>query len=350
MSNASPVIDTISSAQSTVSSHRLSWFWRLLAAVMRCLPTEVRRIDMFWHALYRRIGGGPYYEVKDLDRQWPAGLQPGIRGKHGQLMFLNLQDWSDRRAYFSGRFYQQDIDRLLRELLRPGDQYVDVGANIGMTMLTAAGRIGPEGRGILFEPNPAALGRLRTHVEKNRLTNFELVNAALSNSAGTSRLFLEGAHSGLGSLSRRTGAGDSFVEIRTVLGNDFAPRLEPSKPTVIKIDVEGHEVPALSGMSTILSLPEVVVVAEVCDKMLRQAGHSRELLHRHMSGLGFEAFRVELVSQRWRKQLELFATSGTEEIAKYDAVFVRRDSRIFERVAPFVRTHYVSACLASSGI
>ncbi|MGE3316623.1 MAG: FkbM family methyltransferase [Planctomycetaceae bacterium] len=315
----------------------LPWVWRMLAAFMRLWPTDVRRVDMLWHALYRRIGGGPYFEVEEIDRNWPTGLQPGVRGRHGQLMFLDLQDWSDRRAYFSGRFYQQDIDRLLTEVLRPGDQYLDVGANIGMTMLTAAGRIGPEGRGFVFEPNPVAIRRLTQHLEENRLINFEAVPAALSDVAGTSRLFLTGSHTGIGSLNPLENRRENFVEIRTVVGNDFAPKLDPARPTVIKIDVEGHEVQALSAMSAILARPEVVVIAEISDSMLRQAGHSREILHRHMAEHGFEAFRVELVSARWEKLLELFPAEGRDQIPKYDAVFVRPESRIFERVAPFVK-------------
>jgi hypothetical protein len=117
----------------------LSFGLRLLAGVMRRMPTGIRRVDLLWHALYRRLGGGTYTEDATIDLRWPAGLQPGVRGTlHGQLMRLNLQDWSDRRAYFSGRYYQQDISRLLLTVLRPGDQYLDVGANIGMTTLIAA--------------------------------------------------------------------------------------------------------------------------------------------------------------------------------------------------------------------
>ena len=49
----------------------------------------------------------------------PADLQPPVRGTHRLLMRLNLQNWSDRRAYFSGRYYQPDICRVLETLLQP---------------------------------------------------------------------------------------------------------------------------------------------------------------------------------------------------------------------------------------
>jgi hypothetical protein len=90
-------------------------------------------------------------------------------------------------------------------------------------------------------------------------------------------------------------------------------------------------------MSTILSRPDVIIIAEVVDKMLRCTGHSREMLHQHLAKFGFEAYRVKLVSERWRKELELIPVSGSEEIPKYDAVFVRPGAPIYERVAPFVR-------------
>ena len=56
--------------------------------------------------------------------------------------------------------YEIEIVALLRELLRPGDTFVDVGANIGYLSCVAAGLVGPSGRVISFEPAPGCFSRL----------------------------------------------------------------------------------------------------------------------------------------------------------------------------------------------
>ena len=38
-------------------------------------------------------------------------------------MKLNLQDWFERRVYFSGQLYQPEIERTVVTLLRKGDRY-----------------------------------------------------------------------------------------------------------------------------------------------------------------------------------------------------------------------------------
>jgi hypothetical protein len=48
--------------------------------------------------------------------------------------------------------YEAHKLRLLREILRPGDTYVDVGANIGVLSLAARTVVGERGRVICFEP------------------------------------------------------------------------------------------------------------------------------------------------------------------------------------------------------
>ena len=134
----------------------ISMSLRVLGMAMRHLPTDIRRFGMLWEVLYRLIGGGGYEDNPDIDSRWPKGLQPPIRGtQHGQLMLLDLSVWPERREFFSGRYYQQEICRLFKVMLREGDQYLDIGANIGMTTLLAARLIGPTGIGLVFEPNPA---------------------------------------------------------------------------------------------------------------------------------------------------------------------------------------------------
>ena len=154
---------------------------RSLAFLMRRMPTGVRKIWWWWEHLYRSIGGGGFDDDAALDSLWPAGVHVLVRClRFGYKVLLDLRVWPERRTYFSGSYFQNDLEYLFPLVLRPGDQYLDIGANIGMTSLMASSLIGHEGKGFAFEPNPKTFARLRRNFELNRTSNLEPVPLALS--------------------------------------------------------------------------------------------------------------------------------------------------------------------------
>jgi FkbM family methyltransferase len=315
---------------------RLSLPLRFLAELMRRLPTDVRRADVIWQGLYRRIGGGGFCAEEIVDRSWPRGLQEPVRGTHRFLMRLNLQNWSDRRAYFSGRYYQPDICRLLETLLQPGDQYVDVGANVGMTALLARSRIGAAGKGVAFEPNPAAFARLSDHFTLNGVTNFQLVPRAVADTESVLLLFVPQDEMLLGTLVPEKAEG-TRVEVRTETADRYVAAFDPERPTLIKIDVEGFEVQVLHGLQSLLAHPNVMLVTEIADAKLRRAGHSREELHAYLADFGYAPHTIDVRATRWHKQLELTPIPGPLDSEEYDALFARPQSPVYrERIAPLL--------------
>ena len=307
---------------------------KVLAALMRRMPTDVRRADVIWQGLYRRVGGGGFCADAGVDERWPSGLQRPVRGIHHFLMRLNLQNWSDRRTYFSGRYYQPDISRLLEELLLPGDQYVDVGANIGLTSLLARRRIGATGKGVAFEPNPAAFTRLRNHFTLNGITNFDLIPRAVADSESALYLFVPRDEMLLGTFVPERDEG-TRVKVQAEPADRYLAAFDPNKPILIKIDVEGFEVQVLRGMQSLLARPNVMVVTEIADAKLRRAGHSREEVHRVLASFGFVAHTIDVRASRWRKALEVSPLSGPLDSREYDALFAKPGSQVFkERVEP----------------
>ncbi len=305
---------------------------KVLAALMRRMPTDVRRADVIWQGLYRRIGGGGFSADKHVDGRWPRGLQQPVRGTHRLLMRLDLQNWSDRRAYFSGRYYQPDICRVLETLLQPGDQYVDVGANVGMTALLACSRIGASGKGVAFEPNPVAFARLHEHFAMNGVTNFELVPRAVADCESVQWLFVPNDEMLLGTLVPETHEG-TRVEVRTEPVDRYVATFDPAKPTLIKIDVEGYEVQVLRGLGSLIARPNVMIVTEIADAKLQRAGHSREELHAFLADHGYAAHTIDVRASRWRKDLTLHPIPGPLASVEYDALFLRRESPAFrERI------------------
>jgi FkbM family methyltransferase len=312
---------------------------KVLAFLMRRMPTGIRKLQWWWDRLYRSINGGGFDDDAFIDSQWPTGIHGPVRSRRfGYKVLLDLQIWSERRTYFSGSYFQHDLEYLFPLILRRGDQYLDIGANIGMTSLMASSLIGQEGKGFAFEPNPETFARLKRHFELNHTSNLEPVPFALSEREANMDLVLPTGSSGLGSLAVvHEGPGRSF-KVRTITGRAYLERLDPRKSTVIKIDVEGHEVKALSGIEEGLDWPEVAIVAEVNDAMLRRAGDSAEALVELVEKHGFRPFLFDLLVGRYGSELKVTAAGSVHDAIAQDwrdLLFVKPDSKLYrERIAP----------------
>jgi FkbM family methyltransferase len=123
---------------------------------------------------------------------------------------------------------------LLGRLLGPGAVFFDVGAHVGFYSLMASRRVGQAGRVVAFEPNPRNIDYLRRHVALNTVTNVEIVEAAVSSSDGWVGFEAPG-DSSMGQVSN-----DAGTSVRSVSLDAWAAA-HNVLPTVMKIDVEGHD-------------------------------------------------------------------------------------------------------------
>src|SRR5690349_4571051 len=61
--------------------------------------------------------------------------------------------------------YESTETKLVKGILKEGDVFIDVGANIGWYTVHAGRIVGPTGKVYAFEPEPTALSYLRKNVE-----------------------------------------------------------------------------------------------------------------------------------------------------------------------------------------
>ncbi|MFG0274617.1 MAG: FkbM family methyltransferase [Phycisphaerales bacterium] len=142
--------------------------------------------------------------------------------------------------------YEREKVQEFERSLSPGDVLFDIGANVGFYTVLGSSIVGPEGAVYAFEPMPRNLEFLRTHVSLNNLGNVQVIEAAVSDSAGTAT-FDDTQHPSMGSLSE-SGA----LTVRTVRIDDLVASGELPPPTVMKIDVEGAEQLVLAGAAETL--------------------------------------------------------------------------------------------------
>jgi FkbM family methyltransferase len=149
-----------------------------------------------------------------------------------RVFYMDLPDWWEMN--------------FIKQFLKPGDLCADVGANIGAYTLLAASLVGGEGKVAAFEPDPRNAGKLRYQVQRNALTQVELVEAAVGSEEGEVRFF--GGHDVVNNV--KYGEGGNLRVSATTLDRFYSER---GKPIFIKVDVEGFEQAVVKGAKGLMS-------------------------------------------------------------------------------------------------
>lgn len=284
----------------------------------RLLLAYARRELLGWGRAYDRLGGTD-------DALWHGFGMRTVRGKlHGFEMELDIGNWSERLTWFLGRYHDLALQQMVRRVLQPGDCFVDIGANLGMLSLLASAAVGESGRVLAFEPNPRLIARIKRTLARNQIDNVDVVHAAISDQPGTADLHVYSDHPGWGSLSDRGPEGAAETATFTVplqSGDDLLADTDPEQPMLMKIDVEGHEVPVLRSLQKTLPTRWPLVICEFVDAHQKRAGYSAAELRGELERHGYRAFVLEARRRRFGHKVEL-RPLREDESREVDALFL----------------------------
>ncbi len=175
--------------------------------------------------------------------------------------------------------------------LGPGDCFIDIGANCGLFTLTASQHVGRKGMVIAFEPSLPVFSDLIANIRRNGCQPVLPMAAAISEGTGVASFDSGSAgHTGVAHLSD-TGA----TSVVTLNGSDLLHLLDPllvGRPTLIKIDVEGHEAQVIRSIRPLIARAEVKrVVVEIDPENLRRSGSTAEEVYGIFAEAGFKPTR-----------------------------------------------------------
>lgn len=204
----------------------------------------------------------------------------------------------DMTDYYQGLMalqrYEPETAHILRQVLRPGDIYVDVGAQLGYTAVQAAQLVGGSGCLLLFEPDPRLAHGLKSLAELHAAqpSNMPLVHfvpAACSDSEVpiTFGVLRQIGHS-TAVWSSRHDPIISHVEVPAVIVDRELESRGIGSVRMVKIDVEGFEISVLRGMRRLIEARQAdVLLVECCKWMLRRSGYGPEHLHAMLAHNGY---------------------------------------------------------------
>jgi FkbM family methyltransferase len=239
---------------------------------------------------------------------------------HNYEMELSRADWMERFTIDTGYFFHAEIIAALQHFLRPGDSFVDVGANVGFVTLTGARLVGPAGQVFSFEPNRDLAGRLLRTFEENGIGNVSLSRIALADRTGELVLVSDNHHGNRHVSTDPKASGDSVPVSRA--DDQLRDKLPEHKRILIKIDVEGAEMMVLRGMTDLIGRSNMVFLIEINDEMLRRNGASAGEVFALMQGAGYTALipRISPFSGKLAAR-----PLGERKPSDHDFLFVRAE-------------------------
>lgn len=266
--------------------------------------------DAFWRRVVQHVRNGTV--MQRCAERWryrrALARQKWWDSRRGRTGFVvqKLEEGARIRLYFDSELsrliYDGHFERaereFIRSFLRPGDTFVDVGANIGLFSLIASRLVGNSGRVFAFEPCAETWRRLKDNSILNHCSNLSCVQAALSDLAGTTTLSV--SRDGMdawNALAERPFMGNDFVQERidAVRWDDFAKeRGLVGHVALMKIDVEGWESHVLQGAAEALSRDDAPVLqVEFTDAAAIACGGSCQQLYQEIKSFGFSLYRFD---------------------------------------------------------
>lgn len=225
-------------------------------------------------------------------REGDAG-EHDIPGKH-QLLYRvpNIRESVAFNLICSGIYEEATINAIV-SLLPPGGTFVDGGANIGSISMPVA-RLRPDVTILSVEGDPDIADVLAHNVETNRIPNIRIVKALLGKEDNTIQTFYKAPDHkfGMGSLGNHFGSDGVSLKTRSIDGILAQHNLTAA---VVKLDIEGAEVIALSGATAALNCePAPAIIFEYqpwAEDAIdgQSAGDSQRLLRDH----GFSLFKLD---------------------------------------------------------
>jgi FkbM family methyltransferase len=173
------------------------------------------------------------------------------------------------RQHLKNGSWERHISKILYDNAIPNTNVLDIGAFIGTHTLALAD-ISSKGRGKVysFEPQPWAFNTIKSSIRKNKIKNVKVYNVALSNKSGSIKF-----------CSDNTGGSTICTEKNKSINSwnsNYNVKLKPldsynfKNISIMKIDVEGHEISVLEGALKTIQRNKPKILIEVWNRPKRQ--------------------------------------------------------------------------------
>ncbi len=189
--------------------------------------------------------------------------------------------------------YALPIVEAMKRTLRPGDTFLDVGANIGYLSAIAAGLVGVSGQVHCFEPVPEYFRRVERLADLNPGYAIRANACAVGEVEGKCAIYVtrEPGQSTMVSDYKSEPEIVATIEVPVVRLDSYLAQNGLERVRLIKIDAEGFELPILKGIDNFFlrSRCRPDIICEIAPRAYSLMGRKISELAEYMAGYGYEA-------------------------------------------------------------
>ena len=242
---------------------------------------------------------GPRWNARPLRTLYRPGPDRAIedvvdwQGTKLKLSTGSALEWN--LYFYSWRWYEPQIRSIIQRSLHPGDDAIDVGANIGLHAISMARACNP-GRVLACEANPVVVPRLESNITLNWLKNVAVVPKAISSKAGLLTLHVPNDAVGLQAWASLRDSRDQYLNDSHTISvsgstlDELVAEWNLNSVRLIKIDTEGFEPEVLYGGREVIAEHHPVLLFEYTRPWWAENGHTLREVLSSLESQGYKAF------------------------------------------------------------
>jgi len=199
-----------------------------------------------------------------------------VRLKFGRRLYVDSRDIGVAQHIMVTGVWEQHYTNLVKRIVKPGDTFVDVGANFGYYSVLGGAFVGSHGKVFSFEPSPRPFQLLKMSMKANgflKQNGTNIYEFGVSDHIGEASFNYKDGDFGGGSLfipSARLEK-ETFTEVTIKLSTLDIMLKDVEKIDFIKIDAEGSEVSVIKGMEDLINRsPEMKILIEFYPRFIEK--------------------------------------------------------------------------------
>jgi FkbM family methyltransferase len=217
---------------------------------------------------------------------------PAQRRINNVVFEYDLSHYRGTAPMYFGSYAPLVIAAMKRHL-KPGDVFLDVGANIGYLSAIAAGIVGAQGQVHAFEPVPAYFNRLQRLAELNPSFRIVVNACGAGELSGLCTIYVTrepGQHTMVASYKNGPEI-TATLEVPVIRLDTYIAARRIGRVAMIKIDAEGFELPILQGLQGYFkgTSHRPPVICEIAPRAYPLMGKTLSHLKDHMEKFGYTA-------------------------------------------------------------
>ena len=214
-----------------------------------------------------------------------------VRKRIGNVMFeFDLEHYRGTAPMYFGS-YALVLVQAMKRFLKPGDTFIDVGANIGYLSAIGAGIVGLRGQVHCFEPVPDYFERLRRLAQLNPAYSIIPNSCGLGEIAGQQTIYVtrEAGQSTFVPSYKMEPDIEATLDVPVARLDSYLETHQIGEIALIKIDAEGFELPILKGLQCYFERASrrPPIICEIAPRAYSLLGRSIQELETFMRDYGY---------------------------------------------------------------